>query len=53
VPIAALDGSASNGRDAIAAAHDGLFSSGTLSEHSPALKELKSHQARFGGLKVL
>ena len=34
-------------------ARDGLFSSGTLGEHSPALKELKGHQARYGGLKVL
>jgi hypothetical protein len=33
--------------------HDGLFTSGTLGEYSPALKELKLHQARFGGLKVL
>jgi NADH-quinone oxidoreductase subunit G len=32
---------------------DGLFSSGTLGEHSAALKQLKEHQARYGGLKVL
>jgi hypothetical protein len=30
-----------------------LFTSGTLGEYSPALKELKLHQARYGGLKVL
>ena len=33
----------------IAPAHDGLFTSGMLGEHSAALKELKQHQARFGG----
>ena len=53
VPVAALTGAATNGREPIAPAHDGLFASGTLGEHSPALKELKSHQARYGGLKVL
>jgi hypothetical protein len=30
-----------------------LFTSGKLGEHSELLKELKKHQARFGGLKVL
>jgi NADH-quinone oxidoreductase subunit G len=29
----------------IALAHDGLFTSGTLGEHSAALKELEQHQA--------
>jgi NADH-quinone oxidoreductase subunit G len=48
VPVAALSGTGK-----IAAVHDGLFASGTLGEHSVALKELKTHQARFGGLKVL
>jgi NADH-quinone oxidoreductase subunit G len=52
VPVAALGGAASSGRELIAT-HDGLFASGTLGEHSVALKELKAHQARFGGLKVL
>jgi len=53
VPVAALTESSSNGHGPIAMAHNGLFVSGTLGEHSPALKELKSHQARYGGLKVL
>jgi len=53
VPVAALTSAVSNGHGAIAAMPDGLFTSGTLGENSPALKELKSHQARFGGLKVL
>jgi NADH-quinone oxidoreductase subunit G len=48
VPLAALSGSGE-----IAPAHDGLFTSGTLGERSTLLKELKAHQARFGGLKVL
>jgi NADH-quinone oxidoreductase subunit G len=48
VPVTAL-----TGRGEFAPVHDGLFTSGTLGEHSPALKELKLHQARFGGLKVL
>jgi NADH-quinone oxidoreductase subunit G len=48
VPVAAIAG-----RGEFAPAHNGLFSSGTLGEHSLALKELKKHQARFGGLKVL
>jgi NADH-quinone oxidoreductase subunit G len=48
VPVTAL-----TGRGEFAPVHDGLFTSGTLGEHSPALKELKVHQARFGGLKVL
>jgi NADH-quinone oxidoreductase subunit G len=48
VPVAALSGGGE-----ITPAHDGLFASGMLGEHSAALKELKQHQARFGGLKVL
>jgi NADH-quinone oxidoreductase subunit G len=48
VPVTAL-----TRRGEFAPVHDGLFTSGTLGEHSPALKELKLHQARFGGLKVL
>jgi NADH-quinone oxidoreductase subunit G len=48
VPIAEL-----TGQCVIASAHDGLFVSGMLGEHSAALKELKQHQARIGGLKVL
>jgi NADH-quinone oxidoreductase subunit G len=53
VPVTALTATISNGHGAVGAVHNGLFASGTLGEHSPALKELKSHQARFGGLKVL
>ncbi len=41
VPVAALTGKA-----AILPAQDGLFTSGTLGEHSAALKELARHQAR-------
>jgi len=52
VPVASIT-AAMDGREMIAPAHDGLFTSGTLGENSPALKELKSHQARYGGLKVL
>ena len=48
VPVTAL-----TERGEFSPVHDGLFTSGTLGEHSPALKELKMHQARFGGLKVL
>jgi NADH-quinone oxidoreductase subunit G len=48
VPVGAL-----TGRGEFSPVHDGLFTSGTLGEYSPALKELKLHQARFGGLKVL
>jgi NADH-quinone oxidoreductase subunit G len=48
VPIATL-----TGRSAIASTHDGLFTSGLLGGHSAALTELKQHQTRFGGLKVL
>ena len=48
VPAGALAGSAE-----IAPVHGGLFTSGILGEHSAALKELKQHQARYGGLKVL
>jgi len=53
VPVTALTAALSNGHGAIAVTHEGLFTSGTLGENSPALKELKSHQARYGGLKVL
>ena len=54
VPVTALTAAdSSNGLGTIAASHDGLFTSGTLGEHSQALKELKSHQARYGGLRVL
>jgi len=48
VPVGAL---AMRGK--FTTAHNGLFTSGTLGEHSSALKELKKHQSRFGGLKVL
>jgi NADH-quinone oxidoreductase subunit G len=48
VPVGAL-----TGQGEFSPVHDGLFTSGTQGEHSPALKELKLHQARFGGLKVL
>jgi NADH-quinone oxidoreductase subunit G len=48
VPISAL-----TGKSEITPAHDGLFTSGTLGERSVLLKELKEHQARFGGLRVL
>jgi hypothetical protein len=41
------------GQSTIASAHDGLFVSGMLGEHSASLKKLKQHQARIGGLKVL
>jgi NADH-quinone oxidoreductase subunit G len=37
--------SASAGRGQITPAHDGLFTSGTLSQHSTALQELARHQA--------
>jgi NADH-quinone oxidoreductase subunit G len=50
-PVSA--GQVSPGQGRIAPAHDGLFTSGGLGEHCPALRELKEHQARFGGLKVL
>jgi NADH-quinone oxidoreductase subunit G len=42
-----------SGQGRIASAHDGLFTSGGLGEHCSALQELKAHQARFGGRKVL
>jgi NADH-quinone oxidoreductase subunit G len=48
VPVSEL-----TGPDLVVPAHDGLFTSGTLSRYSPALMELKKHQARYGGLKVL
>jgi NADH-quinone oxidoreductase subunit G len=53
VPVTALTAASSYGLESIAASHDGLFTSGTLGEHSPALKELKSHQVRYGGLRIL
>jgi NADH-quinone oxidoreductase subunit G len=48
VPVVAL-----SGRGEFVPAHDGLFTSGRLGERSALLKELKAHQAKFGGLKVL
>jgi NADH-quinone oxidoreductase subunit G len=48
VPVAAL-----TGRGLITPAHDGLFTSGTLGQHSSALTELEQYQARYSGLKVL
>jgi NADH-quinone oxidoreductase subunit G len=50
-PVSA--GQVSPGQGRIAPVHDGLFTSGGLGEHCPALRELKEHQERFGGLKVL
>jgi NADH-quinone oxidoreductase subunit G len=41
VPVTAL-----TGRGLILPAHDGLFTSGTLGQHSPALRELERHQAK-------
>ena len=52
-PGLAPAGPVSRGQGRIASAHDGLFTSGGLGEHSPALQELKAHQARFGGRKAL
>jgi NADH-quinone oxidoreductase subunit G len=48
VPVSELAGP-----DLVVPAHDGLFTSGTLGRYSPALTELKKHQARYAGLKVL
>jgi NADH-quinone oxidoreductase subunit G len=42
VPISALTAS---GIDTVVPAHDTLFTSSTLGRYSPALKELKQHQA--------
>ena len=42
VPVSAIT---SAGPDLVAPAHDGLFTSGSLSQYSPALLELKHHQA--------
>jgi NADH-quinone oxidoreductase subunit G len=39
-PVAEL-----TGQGQITPAHDGLFTSGTLGEHSAALNELEQHQA--------
>jgi NADH-quinone oxidoreductase subunit G len=43
VPVAAL---AEGLPGLVVPAHDGLFTSGTLGRYSPALKELRKHQAR-------
>jgi NADH-quinone oxidoreductase subunit G len=43
VPVAAL---AEGLPGLVVSAHDGLFTSGTLGRYSPALKELRKHQAR-------
>jgi NADH-quinone oxidoreductase subunit G len=43
-PAATITGP-SNGQSATLPVHDGLFTSGTLGEHSTALQELKKHQA--------
>ena len=48
VPVAAL-----TGRGLITPVRDGLFTSGTLGQHSTALTELEQYQARYSGLKVL
>ncbi|MGB7987017.1 MAG: NADH-quinone oxidoreductase subunit NuoG [Terracidiphilus sp.] len=48
VPVSAL-----TERGEILPTHDGLFTSGSLGEQSALLKDLKAHQAKFGGLKVL
>ena len=48
VPVAAL-----TGRGLITPARDGLFTSGTLGQHSTALTELMQYQARFSGPKDL
>jgi NADH-quinone oxidoreductase subunit G len=48
VPVAAL-----TGRGLISPVRDGLFTSGTLGQHSAALTELKQFQTRVSGLKVL
>jgi NADH-quinone oxidoreductase subunit G len=40
VPVSSI-----TGRGQIIPAHDGLFTSGTLGQHSPALQELARHQA--------
>jgi NADH-quinone oxidoreductase subunit G len=48
VPVAAL-----TGRGLITPAREGLFTSGTLGQHSTALTELEQYQARFNGPKDL
>ena len=48
VPVAAL-----TGRGLITPAREGLFTSGTLGQHSTALTELMQYQARFSGPKDL
>jgi NADH-quinone oxidoreductase subunit G len=48
VPVAAL-----TAHGLITPVRDGLFTSGTLGQHSTALTELKQFQARVSGLKVL
>jgi NADH-quinone oxidoreductase subunit G len=50
VPVAALTEALTG---LITPVHGGLFTSGMLGERSAALKELKKHQARYGGLKIL
>ena len=45
VPVSALGPPDQAGPDGLVPAHDGLFTSGTLGRHSPALKELARHQA--------
>ena len=47
VPVAALAAAG-----AIAPAHDGLFTSGTLGHHSPALLELERHQSAVPAVAV-
>ena len=44
--IGAAPGSALSTTDAIAPAHDGLFTSGTLGRYSKALKDIQEHQER-------
>jgi NADH-quinone oxidoreductase subunit G len=41
------------GRSLITPIHEGLFTSGTLGQHSKALTELEQFQTRVSGLKVL
>jgi NADH-quinone oxidoreductase subunit G len=48
VPVEAL-----TQRVELAPAHDGLFTSGSLSQYSDALKQLNHHQSKYAGLKIL
>jgi NADH-quinone oxidoreductase subunit G len=50
VPVSAIGAAGVIG--AIAPAHDGLFTSGTLGRYSPALKELQEHQNTVPALAV-